>query len=249
MIQLKNLSKSFNSLSVLNQINLEIIPGEFLGLLGPSGCGKSTLLRIIADLEKPTAGERVVTKNNLNMSYVFQDAELLSWRSVEQNILLPLELTRRPFSPDHLEEVLALVKLEKFRKYYPDQLSGGMKMRVSLARALITNPELILMDEPFSSLDENTRFELQDQLVSLQRKKKMSIVFVTHSIGEAVYLSNRVQVLSLHNGKQIFELTVSFEGRENFKSSVVYNHYVTLLSQKMQLAKLPSENNLDKISQ
>ncbi|MEK6772422.1 MAG: ABC transporter ATP-binding protein [Bdellovibrionota bacterium] len=241
MISLQNVSKKFDSLSVLRHVNLEIQPGEFLTILGPSGCGKSTLLRLLAGLEKPTEGELVRPKNNLNFSFVFQDSELLPWRNIEENILLPLELTLKKESSGQLEDILSLVKLSSFKKYYPHQLSGGMKMRVSIARALMTNPSLLLMDEPFSSLDENTRFEMQDQLLHLQKTKKISIVFVTHSISEAVYLSDKVQVFSSREGCSIFEQKILFDGKRNdeIRLSGTYNNYVTMLSQKMKQAVIP----------
>ncbi len=241
MISLRNVSKKFDSLSVLRHVNLEVQSGEFLTIVGPSGCGKSTLLRLLAGLEKPTEGELIGAKNNLNFSFVFQDSELLPWRNIEENLLLPLELTHKKSSSEQLENILSLVKLSAFKKYYPHQLSGGMKMRVSIARALMTEPSLLLMDEPFSSLDENTRFELQDQLLNLQKTKKISIVFVTHSISEAVYLSDKVQVFSSREGCSIFEQKILLGGKRNDETrmSESYKNYVTTLSQKMKQAIIP----------
>lgn len=243
MIQLENISKRFNKLTVLRDVNIELRENEILSLLGPSGCGKSTLLRIIADLETPDTGNRILSKKNINLSYVFQDAELLSWRNLEENVRLPIELKEKSSGlrseneiAQKVDEVLSLVKLEKFKKYYPHQLSGGMKMRASIARAFVTNPELILMDEPFSALDESTRFELQEQLVQLQKLKKISLVFVTHSIGEAVFLSHRIQVLSIGNKSQRYELQIQEENRSEFRNSMVYNNYVTEISTQMKAA-------------
>lgn len=245
MISLRNVSKKFDSLSVLRNVNLQVIPGEFLSILGPSGCGKSTLLRLLARLETPTTGEWIGPRENLNLSYVFQESELLPWRNVEENLSLPLELTHKKLRQAQLEEILSLVKLEKFKKYYPHQLSGGMKMRVSIARALVTDPNLLLMDEPFSSLDENTRFEMQDQLLNLQKNKKISIVFVTHSISEAAYLSDRIQVFSAREGCSIYEEKIELGLLRNaeIKQSLAYKNYVTNLSQKMKLALPNSESN------
>lgn len=243
MISLRHVGKKFGSLSVLRNVNLDIKPHEFLTILGPSGCGKSTLLRILAQLENPSQGQWQSQKKNLNFSFVFQEAELLPWLNVSENIGLPLTLIPKVQSSLSLEEVLALVQLSSFKDYYPHQLSGGMKMRTSIARALITNPDLLLMDEPFSSLDENTRYELQEQLLILQKKKKITVVFVTHSIQEAVYLSDRVQVFSAREGCSIHEEEIHFEAVRDDKTRMTdsYKNYVTNLSRKMKDAKTTSE--------
>ncbi len=243
MISLRGVDKQFQSHAVLKNVNLEIKPGEFLTILGPSGCGKSTLLRILSRLETPTRGEWLGPQNsNLNLSYVFQESELLPWRNVEENVLLPLELKKKNLDADHVHSVLTLVQLEKFKKLYPHQLSGGMKMRVSIARALITDPDLLLMDEPFSSLDETTRFEMQNQLIKLKKIKNKTIVFVTHSITEAVYLSDRIQVFSAREGCSVGEKVIDLgaERKDEIRTGFAYNAYVTELSRMMKSAKQDS---------
>ena len=198
-----SLEKQFASTKVIESTDLSIAPGEFVSLLGPSGCGKSTLLRLIAGLETPTAGEITVSRGDRSerspsKSFVFQDAHLLPWRNVIDNVSLPLELIGRP-APERREaafEVLEQVGLTETIDWFPGQLSGGMKMRVSLARALVTSPALLLLDEPFAALDENTRFHLQEDLRDLWIKLGMTVVFVTHSIAEAVFLSDRALVFS-----------------------------------------------------
>jgi len=246
VISLQHIQKNFGSLNVLNDVNLEVQNDEFLTLLGPSGCGKSTLLRILARLEQPTNGEWLGSQKDLNISFVFQDSELLPWRTVEENVTLPLELKQKTLSNENLEEILSLVKLGSFRKYYPHQLSGGMKMRVSLARALVTNPNLLLMDEPFAALDENTRFELQDQILSLRKNKKTTIVFVTHSISEAIYLSDRVVLMAPAGGRIVLDQNIRFETARDFRlrTNSKYNFYVSLFSEKLyQVSHSPSPEN------
>lgn len=213
LLSLRRLSKTFTgSVPVLADITLDIGPREFVALVGPSGCGKSTILRLAAGLETPTTGECVVSTSNIG--FVFQDATLLPWRNVYANIELLLELddidqverTRR------VRETIQLVDLVGSEKKYPRQLSGGMKMRTSLARALVTNPDLFLFDEPFSSLDEFTRERLNDELLTLFAQRTFAALFVTHSIAEAVYMSNRVVVMSSHPGSiaQIVEVPFSY---------------------------------------
>ncbi len=196
----------------LQDVNLSIADGEFVSLIGPSGCGKTTLLRIIADLEKPTAGFLSVnglTPNEARLKrqygYVFQAPALYPWRTVEKNVMLPLEIMG--FSPsDRTESAarnLALVNLTGFEKKYPWQLSGGMQQRASIARALSFDPKLLLMDEPFGALDEIVRDNLNMQLLRLWRETKKTVVFVTHSIPEAVFLSTRIVVMSPRPGRII----------------------------------------------
>lgn len=194
----------------LENIDLTVSPGEFVSLIGPSGCGKSTLLRLIADLETPTSGTlsvfgKTARQARLDQAYgiAFQQAGLLPWRTVAGNIELPLELhkvgaaSRRARSA----ELLALVGLSDFADRYPDQLSGGMQQRVAIARALAESPELLLMDEPFGALDEMTRERMQNELVRIAAETKAAVVFVTHSIPEAVFLADRVVVMSPRPGR------------------------------------------------
>ncbi len=201
LLSLHGLGKIFaDSTQALSNITFNIESQEFVSLVGPSGCGKSTILRIAAGLEEPTTGECVV--NTTNVGFVFQDATLLPWRNVHDNIELlielddidPVERKRR------VGEIIQLVDLVGSERKYPRQLSGGMKMRTSLARSLVTNPDLFLFDEPFSALDEFTRERLNDELLALFAQHKFAALFVTHSIAEAVYMSSRVVVMTSRPG-------------------------------------------------
>ena len=187
----------------LDGMDLEIAAGEFLAILGPSGCGKSTLLRIIAGLERPTEG--TLTTSRASIAYVFQDAHLLPWRTVLANAALPLELqgVDRATRTVAAREALTKVGLDDALDRYPAQLSGGMRMRVSLARAMVTKPTLLLLDEPFAALDEITRQRLDEQLRELWHSRGMTVVFVTHSTSEAVFLADRAIVLTKRPGRII----------------------------------------------
>jgi len=189
--------------AVIDGLDLDIVAGEFLAVLGPSGCGKSTLLRMIAGLAAPDGGRIVTEPEQFQAAFVFQDAHLLPWRSVLDNAALPLELlgSGRDERNAKARAVLAQVGLADVEARYPAQLSGGMRMRVSLARALVTEPGLLLMDEPFAALDEITRFNLEVQLRDLWQRRGMTVVFVTHSISEAAFLANRAVVLARRGGK------------------------------------------------
>jgi NitT/TauT family transport system ATP-binding protein len=216
VVQTRGLGLTFTTadgpVHALSGVDLDVAPGEFVSLIGPSGCGKTTLLRIIADLESPTAG--AITVNGVTphaarvgrqYGYVFQAPALLAWRTVEQNVLLPLEIMGLPTAQrrDQVERYLAMVNLSGFAKKYPWQLSGGMQQRVSIARALSFDPALLLMDEPFGALDEIVRDALNQHLLTLWRETKKTVVFVTHSIPEAVFLSTRVIVMSPRPGRII----------------------------------------------
>jgi len=209
MIELSGLTKRYgDGQTVLDSMNLTISKGEFVSLIGPSGCGKSTALKLISGLAVPTAGTITVdgmTPKNARelISFIFQDATLLPWRTVEQNVGLGLELeavgnTRRI---EKTSRLLELVGLETMADAYPRELSGGMKMRVSIARALATSPRLLLMDEPFAALDEMSRDRLNEELLRLREEQKWTAVFVTHSVAEAVFLSTRIVVLASNPGR------------------------------------------------
>jgi NitT/TauT family transport system ATP-binding protein len=210
-VSIAGVSKQFKGgTTALQEIDLDIHPAEFVSLIGPSGCGKSTLLRVIGDLISPSAGKIVVNGKSahqarLDRDYgiVFQDAVLYDWRTIAKNIALPLELggwdKRR--RRDRVAEMLQLVELDGFEDHYPWQLSGGMQQRVSIARALSFSPALLLMDEPFGALDEMTRERLNAELLRIWTDTQSTIVFVTHSIAEAVFLSTRVVVMSPRPGR------------------------------------------------
>jgi len=196
---------------VLSDVDLRVERGDFLTILGPSGCGKSTLLRVVADLLPPLSGTISVlghpparARSRREVAFVFQDPTLLPWRTVRENVELPLQVGRgsvtRPVETT-ADALLALVGLAEFADRYPDQLSGGQRQRVAIARALLCNPSILLMDEPFGALDEITRDRLNDELLAIWRRTGTTILFVTHSIMEAVYLGQRVLVLASHPGR------------------------------------------------
>jgi NitT/TauT family transport system ATP-binding protein len=228
-VEITNISKAFNlgssnQVDALTDINLSIASGEFVSLIGPSGCGKSTLLRLIANLIEPTSGELVVNGKSakqarLDQDYgmAFQQSGLFEWRTVAKNIELPLELKGwdKAKRQARATEMLELVKLSDFANHYPWQLSGGMQQRVAIARALAVHPSLLLMDEPFGALDEMTREHMQSELLSICRASGTTVVFVTHSIPEAVYLSNRVVVMSPRPGRVTQIVDVNIEGERN----------------------------------
>lgn len=231
---------------VLEDISLTIANGEFLSILGPSGCGKSTLLRMIAGLTPITGGEIIVngmTPANARelMSFIFQDATLLPWRTVERNVGLGLELewATRAARAQKVSEMLALVGLSPVAKSYPRQLSGGMKMRVSIARALATRPRILLMDEPFAALDEITRDRMNEELLRLQQEHGWTVVFVTHSVAEAVFLSSRIMVLAPHPGRirQIVSVALPPQRTGDVRSSAAFEHEVARVSQILRGAQ------------
>lgn len=205
-LELKGVRRVFDSdLVVIESLDLRVEAGEFLAILGPSGCGKSTLLRIIARLSEPDAGRIAFDPDTerFQTAFVFQDAHLLPWRTVLDNAALPLELMGigREQRYQRAHATLQQVSLIEAEGRYPAQLSGGMKMRVSLARALATEPRMLLLDEPFAALDEITRFRLDNQLRGLWKQRGMTVIFVTHSISEAAFLANRAVVLARRGGR------------------------------------------------
>ncbi|HXE52181.1 MAG TPA: ABC transporter ATP-binding protein [Tepidisphaeraceae bacterium] len=198
-IQMRGVRHAYdNAVSVLDGLDFETPAGQFLAILGPSGCGKSTLLRLIAGLDRPRSGSIHAAVRSSGIAYVFQDAHLLPWRSALQNVALPLELMHVPRGrrADAARSALEQVGLSDAMDRFPNQLSGGMRMRVSLARAMVTRPKLLLLDEPFAALDELTRERLDEQLRDLWRASGMTVIFVTHSTTEAAFLAERAIVLS-----------------------------------------------------
>jgi NitT/TauT family transport system ATP-binding protein len=200
--------------AALDGVDLAIRPGDFTSLLGPSGCGKSTVLRLIAGLTAPSGGS-VAWENGAaaaggQLGFVFQEPTLMPWARVFDNVLLPLRLAGAPRDAAEAKAFAALaqVGLAGFEQAFPRQLSGGMKMRVSIARALVTTPRLLLLDEPFAALDEITRLKLNEDLLTLWRSKGLTVVFVTHSVFESVYLSNRILVMSARPGRIAADIAI-----------------------------------------
>ncbi len=207
------------SLPALDGITCSVGEGEFVSLVGPSGCGKSTLLRIVAGLVEPTSGRVAVAgdaprlaRRRVRLSFVFQDATLLPWRNAERNVALPLELAHvaGPVRGEKSRAALQMVGLADFARRRPRELSGGMRMRVSLARALVTEPQLILLDEPFGALDDMTRQTLNEELLGLWQRRSWTALFVTHNIAEAAFLSTRIIVLSPRPGRIVADVPVPF---------------------------------------
>lgn len=214
-IQVKNLDVTFkdnsgNDVKALTGVNLDIYKGEFISLLGPSGCGKTTLLRSIADLQEPTDGTIRISgqtpkelRQQQKFGFVFQQPVLFDWRTVKKNVELPLEIMYQSKADraKRADEMLEMVGLKDFANHFPKQLSGGMQQRVNIARAFGIRPEILLMDEPFSALDEFTKEKLYEDLLRIWRQTNKTIIFVTHNIQEAVFLSDRICVLSPHPGR------------------------------------------------
>ncbi len=227
LAELDEVTKVFtNGEIVLKNLNLKIYKNDFITLLGKSGCGKTTILKILCGLLKVTAGKvnwptstfKNSEKNPANLSVVFQDPNLLPWLNVFENIFLPLKLRgkNRKKNYQNVMKFIELVGLANFKDFFPNQLSGGMKMRVAIARALITKPKVILMDEPFGALDEITRFKLNNDLLNIYKKYKLTIIFITHSIYESAYLSNKIALISDRPAK-INEIMILNKDKEKNK--------------------------------
>jgi NitT/TauT family transport system ATP-binding protein len=213
LVSLHGVGKTYpNGVTALAGFDLDVREGETLTLLGPSGCGKSTVLRLVAGLAAPSAGSIVWASPAMreNIGFVFQDPTLLPWADVFDNVYLPLRLAGEPrvAATSRVDEALARVGLSDFSRALPRELSGGMKMRCAIARALVTKPALLLMDEPFAALDEVTRFKLNDELLALKRDLGATIVFVTHSVFESAYLSTRIVVLAARRGAIVDEINI-----------------------------------------
>lgn len=231
-VSLRDVTKVYASgVTAVGPLDLDVRRGEFLSLLGPSGCGKSTALRMIAGLDTPTSGslrvaERASADSRPPIGFVFQEPTLMPWASVRDNVSLPLRLARIPRveADAKADAMLAQVDLAEFAEAFPRELSGGMKMRVSLARALVTDPDILLMDEPFAALDEITRFRLNNDLLDVWRKLKKTVIFVTHSVFESVYLSQRVVVMSHRPGRASaeFRIVAPEPRNEDFRTSADY---------------------------
>jgi NitT/TauT family transport system ATP-binding protein len=243
-VNLRGVTKVYdNGVMALGPLDLDVRRGEFVSLLGPSGCGKSTALQLIAGLTAPSAGTVSVSHRSGEaraghaIGFVFQEPTLMPWTSVRENVRLPLKLAAAPAveADARVSEALAQVGLAEFADAYPRELSGGMKMRVSLARALVTHPDILLMDEPFAALDEITRFRLNNDLLALWRSLNMTVIFVTHSVFESVYLSQRVVVMTQRPGRVSAEFRIDTpEPRvEDFRMSAGYAGYCREVSKAL----------------
>jgi NitT/TauT family transport system ATP-binding protein len=249
VVRLSEVGKTFaNGVTALDGLSLGVHPGEFLSLLGPSGCGKSTALRLIAGLSKATRGRiewpggasPTGELSGRGIGFVFQEPTLMPWATVAANVVLPLKLAgiEAKQAEPRVADVLERVGLERFAHAFPRELSGGMRMRVSIARALVTQPQLLLMDEPFAALDEITRFKLNDDLLELWHALRMTIVFVTHSVFESVYLSRRIVVMTPRPGRVSAELRIdaAHPRDASFRTSPEYAGYCRFASEALSRA-------------
>ncbi len=243
LIEVRGVAKRYTGGTLaLDGINLSIAEGEFLSLLGPSGCGKSTLLRLIAGLGQPSSGSiewpratyDVAGEPERGIGFVFQEPTLLPWGTVFDNVFLPLRLAgqRRRDAEGAVLDAIEKVGLAGFVKAYPRQLSGGMRMRVSIARALVKRPKVLLMDEPFAALDEITRMRLNDDLLELWAGRGWTVLFVTHSVYESVYLSSRIALMGARPGhiRELIGVGAPYPRDENFRISADYNEYCRITS-------------------
>lgn len=246
LLFLRNVSKTFSTgTTALHGVDMTIRDGDFLSLLGPSGCGKSTALRLIAGLSTPTSGqiEWPGASSRSDIGFVFQEPTLMPWASVFDNVWLPLRLRgiSRAQAQPSVMEMLERVHLAGFADAVPRELSGGMKMRVSIARAMVTKPRLLLMDEPFAALDEITRFQLNNDLLALWQDRRFTVVFVTHSVFESVFLSNRIVVMAARPGRVADEMAVGapYPRDEAFRTSVDYAALCRRASKALESAMGP----------
>jgi NitT/TauT family transport system ATP-binding protein len=243
LVSLHGVAKTFpNGVTALSGFELDVRDGETLTLLGPSGCGKSTVLRLISGLAQPSVGAIAWRdpRAQRDIGFVFQEPTLLPWASVFDNVYLPLRLegVSREAAAPRVGEALTRVSLSDFARALPRELSGGMKMRCAIARALVTRPALILMDEPFAALDEVTRFKLNDDLLALKRDLNATIVFVTHSIFESAYLSTRIVVMSKDRGKIVEEIEIdpSLSRDTEFRMSEAFSQITRRASRALRAA-------------
>ena len=242
-IVMHHVSKVYsNGVVALQDMTLTIGDGEFISLVGSSGCGKSTALRLIAGLGKMSSGSITLgeSQQQPELAFVFQEAALMPWANVVENVRLPLKLANVPKHKSRIavQEAINLVGLAGFERSYPRELSGGMKMRVSIARALVTQPDIMLLDEPFGALDEMTRSKLNSDLLNLWQQKRWTVVFVTHNIYEAVYLSNRVIVMAPRPGRVVADIHIDapYPRTEEFRTSPLCNEYCREVSARLTQA-------------
>jgi NitT/TauT family transport system ATP-binding protein len=245
-VEVLSVEKTYpNGTRALQPVTLQVQEGEFVTLLGPSGCGKSTLLKMVAGLLEPSRGRLLLWRKPVEqiestghrLSFVFQEPTLMPWARVQANVRLPLDLAGVPSSKalPRVHQALALVGLDQFAGDLPRELSGGMQMRVSIARGLVTQPTLLLMDEPFGALDEITRHKLDSELLELWQRQKLTVVFVTHSIYEAVYLSTRVLVMAARPGRLIDEVAIdeTYPRGADFRVSTAFSQYARRLQDSL----------------
>lgn len=200
-VQVSNLTKKFGDLLVLNDVSFDVYDGEFLCIVGPTGCGKTTFLNSLTHLYEPTSGTILLDEEEIdlrkhNIAYIFQEYSVMEWLTVRQNVRLGLEIKKKKDVEKKVEEALELVGLKEFADYYPKQLSASMLQRVVIARAFATEPDLLLMDEPYGQLDINLRFKLEDEVIRICKQTHTTVIFITHNIEEAVYLGDRIIVLT-----------------------------------------------------
>ena len=238
LVGVRGVSKVFaNGVQALANVSLEVEAGEFLSVLGPSGCGKSTLLRLIAGLIQPSDGTIDSSAGRAELGFVFQEPTLMPWATALANVALPLKLqgVARGEREAQAAEALGNVGLKGFERTWPRELSGGMKMRVSIARALVTEPRLLLLDEPFAALDEITRHRLNADLLELWQRSKVTVVFVTHSVFESVFLSQRIAVMAARPGRVLSELSIAapYPRSASFRTSAEYAAYCRQASARL----------------
>ncbi|MGH6627877.1 MAG: ABC transporter ATP-binding protein [Burkholderiaceae bacterium] len=245
LVSLREVGKRFaNGTLALQGMNLEVGEHDFVSFLGPSGCGKSTALRLIAGLASISSGElawasapAAASGIDRDLSFVFQEPTLMPWARVFDNVYLPLKLSgiKRDAAAPVVQQALGMVGLTRFADVYPRELSGGMKMRVSIARALVTRPRLLLMDEPFAALDEMTRIKLNNDLLAIWKEHRFSVIFVTHSVYESVYLSDRIVVMAARPGRVIDEIRIDepYPRGDAFRTSTRYNEHCIAVSRSL----------------
>jgi NitT/TauT family transport system ATP-binding protein len=247
----RQVSKRFsNDTLALSRVDLDVGTHQFVSLLGPSGCGKSTMLRLIAGLSEPSSGTITWPSAHLNgkgrsnaeLSFVFQEPTLMPWSTAIANVMLPLDLAgiTKSEARERAAAALKLVGLDGFERAFPRELSGGMKMRVSIARAIVTRPRVLLLDEPFGALDEITRFKLNNDLLDLWSRSKFTVIFVTHSVFESVYLSQRVVLMAARPGRVTADIKITepYPRSPSFRMSPQYNNYCRLTSEALERAML-----------
>jgi NitT/TauT family transport system ATP-binding protein len=256
MIQIDNISKNYDKMQVLKEVNLTIREGEFVSLIGPSGCGKSTLINIISGLDRASEGRVFIEGKEVNGTHtdrimVFQNAALFPWLNVFDNVAFGLKniCKSQQEVKDRVNDVLRKVHLSKFKEHYPHQLSGGMKQRVSIARSIVMDPKILLMDEPFSALDEQTRMLLHNELQQIWMETKKTIVFVTHNIREAVKLSDRVIVMGSRPGRIIDDIYIEAgHPRQSTDSNLFYMEEKVFKKLKGEIEKIAREELGDEYS-